>query len=67
MSNTLKLHTNFSVNASWQVQILQAVDGLWCRVGDVDQTLVNAALVGFTAHFVHVWAFYHRVGAATSW
>ena len=38
------LNLDFDVDASRQLDALQAVDGLWIWIDDVDQTLVDAHL-----------------------
>lgn len=60
------LHADFCVDTSWKAEVLQAVDGLWRSVRDVDEALMHTHLVRLAAHLVDVWAFDDRVGAAAS-
>jgi hypothetical protein len=38
----LKLHFDFSVNTSWQAQVLKRVNSFWCSVADINQAFVHA-------------------------
>jgi len=62
---TRKLHTDFCVNASWEAEVLQAVDGLRSRASDVDKTLVDTHFECLTTLFVDVWRLHNCERATT--
>jgi len=50
----LSLHTDFGINTSRKAEVLQAIDSLWRRVGNINQTLVNTHFKRFTTALVDV-------------
>lgn len=62
-----KLHSNFGIAPSWEAEVLQAVDSLWCGTDDVDKALVHTHFKHFAALFVDMRALHDREGAAASW
>ena len=61
------LHPDLDIHASWQAEVVEVVDCLGCRIGDVDQALVDTHLECLTASLVYVWALHHCVAAAPRW
>ena len=61
------LHPDFDIHASWQAEVVEVIDCLGCRIGDVNQALVNAHLECLTTSLIYVWALYHCVTAAPCW
>ena len=58
-----KLHLDFCVYASWKREVLEALDGLWSSVRNVDKAFVNFHLKSFTTSFVNVWGFNYSESA----
>ena len=61
------LHFDFSVNTSWEGEILEALDRLWGGIEDIDEAFVDLHFEGFTTGLVDVWALYHGKGGALGW
>lgn len=61
------LHANFGIDTSRQAEVLQAIDSLWRRVGDVDKALMNAHFEALTTRFVDVRALDDCERALASW
>ena len=61
------LHPDLDIHASWQAEVVKVVDCLGCRIGDVNQALVDAHLECFTTGLIYVRAFYYCVAAAPRW
>ena len=59
----MRLHLDFCVYASWQREILQAIDSLWGGTQDVDKTLVDFHFKSLTTGLVDMWGFDHGESA----
>ena len=55
----LLLHTDFGIDASREREVLEALDGLWGGVVDVDQALMNFHFKSFAAGLIDVWGLYY--------
>ena len=61
------LHLDFGIDSGWKREVLKALDGLWCSVADIDETLVDFHFESFTTGFVDVWGFDNGESAAFGW
>ena len=61
------LHFDFGVDASWEGEILEALDRLWGGAQDVNKAFVDFHFESFTTSLVDVWGFHDGESRTFGW